>query len=201
MNKKFWNLYAPIYKRVMKLESEPYRKMYEDVAKVAQGKDVLEIATGPGALAKYVAPHANKMTATDYSEGMIQTAKKGEYSSNLTFEVADATALMYDEDSFDVVVIANVLHIVSEPENVLNQIDRVLKKGGVLIAPNYVEHKKGFVSRTWEAIIKAAGIKFENQWSAEEYKNFLEENGWEVYKSYEIPVRIPLLYTECVRKC
>ena len=47
---------------------------------------MLEIATGPGLLAKHMVEYARKMIATDYSEGMIKEAKKGEYPANLTFE-------------------------------------------------------------------------------------------------------------------
>ena len=36
-------------------------------------------------------------------EGMIREAKKGTYPANLTFEVADATALPYADASFDAV--------------------------------------------------------------------------------------------------
>ena len=94
MNKKIWDLYAPVYERAMRLDRKIYQMMYDRIPTVIKGKDVLEIATGPGLLAKHIAYAANKMTATDYSEGMIAEAKKGEYSSNLIFEVADAVRLM-----------------------------------------------------------------------------------------------------------
>ena len=74
-------------------------------------KEVLELATGPGLLAKHVAHAAKRMVATDYAEGMIREAQKGPCPANLTFEVADAKALPYPDASFDVVLIANALHI------------------------------------------------------------------------------------------
>ena len=40
------------------------------------------------------------------------------YPSNLRFEVADATALPYEDNSFDVVLIANALHVMPNPEKV-----------------------------------------------------------------------------------
>lgn len=113
-----------------------YQTMYDRIPKVIQEKDVLEIATGPGLLAKHVAYAANKMIATDYSEGMIAEARKGKYPANLTFEVADATDLPFDDSSFDVVLIANALHVMSDPEKALMEIKRVLKDKGILIAPN-----------------------------------------------------------------
>ncbi|MFQ9418242.1 MAG: class I SAM-dependent methyltransferase [Lachnospiraceae bacterium] len=47
---------------------------------------------------------------------------------NLIFEVADATDLPYENHSFDVVLIANALHIMPEPEKALKEIERVLKR-------------------------------------------------------------------------
>lgn len=200
MNKKLWDLYAPIYEKAMRSDSRAYRRMYERIAQAIKGKDVLEIATGPGLLAKHVASAAHKMIATDYSEGMIREAQKGSYPENLTFAVADATALPYDGKAFDVVVIANALHVMPEPEKALSEIDRVLKGDGILIAPNFVNHRGGFVSRLWSGILKLAGISFDHQWTAKEYCDFLEQNGWQVQKCEEMKARIPIAYVECVRK-
>ena len=199
MNKKIWDLYAPIYERAMRSDRKTYQMMYDRIPKVIQGKDVLEIATGPGLLAKHVAYAANKMIATDYSEGMIAEARKGICPANLTFETADAAKLPFADKSFDVVLIANALHIMPEPERALMEIDRVLKDKGILIAPNFVNHNGGVVSRVWSGILKIAGIGFEHQWEAEEYRRFLEKNGWKVKNWKVMRARIPMAYAECVR--
>lgn len=199
MNKKIWDLYAPIYERAMRADRKVYKFMYDRIPKVIEGKEVLEIATGPGLLAKHVAYAAKRMIATDYSDGMIAEARKGEYPDNLTFEVADAADLPYDDDSFDVVLIANALHIMPNPEKALKEIDRVLKNKGILIAPNFVKHKSGFISRAWSRILKIAGVKFEHQWQTEDYKEFLEKNGWKVKNCKEMKARISMAYVECVR--
>ena len=200
MTKKMWDLYAPIYERAMRSDRRIYQFMYDRIPDVIRNKDVLEIATGPGLLAKHVASAAKTIIATDYSEGMITEAKKGVYPTKLRFEVADATALPYEDDSFDAVIISNALHIIPEPERALREIDRVLRPDGVLIAPNFVEHKGTTVSRIWSGILRVAGVRFEHQWSAQEYLQFLEVNGWKVTFSKEMAARIALIYTECVRR-
>ncbi len=199
MKKKTWDLYAPIYERAMHADQRIYRFMYERIPTVIRDLDVLEIAAGPGLLAKHVAPAAKTMLATDYSDGMIAQARKGGCPANLRFEVADATNLPYANDSFDAVLISNALHIIPEPEKALLEIERVLKPDGVLIAPNFVEHKGTLLSRIWSGILVLAGIRFERQWTGSEYLAWLETHGWRVTFSKEMAARIALMYAECER--
>ena len=200
MRKKIWDFYAPIYKRAMKADQQIYDFMYARIPRKVRNMEVLEIATGPGLLAKHVAPSAKRMIATDYSDGMIAEARKGDCPANLTFEVADAMDLPYANDTFDAVLIANALHIIPDPAKALSEIARVLRPSGILIAPNFVEHKGTLGSRIWSGILRIAGIRFEHQWSAKEYLQFLEAHGWRVTFRKEMEARIAMLYVECERK-
>ena len=182
------------------MDKKYYQYMYDRIPKQIIDKEVLEIATGPGLLAKHVAHASKSMIATDYSDGMIKEARKGNYPAKLKFEVADATDLPYVDNSFNVVLIANALHVMPNPKKALSEIDRVLCKDGLLIAPNFVGHKKGVVSKIWSGILKLAGIRFDHQWTPDEYLIWLENHGWKVTFSKLLPSRISLMYVECVRK-
>ena len=95
-------------------------------------------------------------------------------------------------------IIANCLHIVPNPEKVLSEIERVMKKGGLLIAPNFIERKIASPN-LWQKLLFKLGVKFEHQWTSEQYKNFLESNGWKITFSEVVPGRIDLMYVECVK--
>ena len=199
MKGKIWDWYAPIYKRAMRAEERSYAFLYRRIPKLIRGKEVLELATGPGLLAKRVAPVTKCMLATDYSAGMIAEAKKGACPKNLRFEVADALSLPYADASFDAVVIVNALHLLPEPERALREMARVLRPDGVLIAPNFVKQRESLLTRFWEALLSLAGLRFANQWTPEEYLDFLKKNGWEVRFYKVMQARMPLIYTECRR--
>ena len=199
MSKTIWDRFAPVYSLAMKSQKNIYDYMYSHIREKVKGKTVLELATGPGLIAKHVADAADCMIATDFSPDMIAQAEKGGNPPNLTFEIADASDLHYENKTFDVVIIANALHVVPNPEKVLSEIDRVLKSGGTLIAPNFIERK---ISKPnfWQKLLDSLGVKFEHQWTSEQYRSFLESNGWEITASEVVPGRIDLMYAECVRK-
>ncbi len=198
MTKSIWDRFAPVYSLAMKSQKNIYDYMYSHIREKVQGKDVLELATGPGLIAKNVADVTHRMVATDFSPDMIKQANKGENPVNLTFEIADASNLQYEDHFFDVVIIANCLHIVPNPEKVLCEIERVMKTGGLFIAPNFIERKNA-TPNLWQKLLYKLGVRFEHQWTSEQYKKFLESNGWQITASEVVPGRIDLMYVECVK--
>lgn len=200
MSKTIWDKFAPIYSLTMKSQKNIYDYMYSHIGEAVTGKNVLELATGPGMIAKHIADKATFVTATDFSPDMIAQAKKGNNPVNLTFEIADASDLQYEDKAFDVVIIANALHVVPNPEKVLSEIDRVLVDGGLLICPTFIHRSAEKKENLWAKILKLVGIHFEHQWTAEEFSNFIESNGWKITASEVVPGRIDLFYAECIRQ-
>jgi len=194
-----WDRFAPVYSGFVTGtpgNRKAYEEIYRRIRAAVKDKEVLELATGPGVIAKQVAVETKSMIATDYSEKMLAVARRGLIPAELSFERADATSLQYDDDSFDVVIIANALHVIPDPERVLDEIKRVLRTGGLLIAPNFIHNNKKKVSGICSRVLSLAGISFEAKWDEYGYLSFLSKNGFNI-RSKQLNSTIPMIYAEC----
>ena len=198
-HKNFWDKNAGRYDRFMRKDRAAYEKMYELIRPVVKGKTVLELATGTGLIAKNIMNTAAHIEATDASAEMVAVAKRDTRSAKLHFSVQDMFLLPYAEESFDVVIVSNALHIVPQPEKALAEIRRVLKDNGVLIAPTFTHSENSFSGKVRAFFMKLAGFPLHSRWTSEEYLAFLRQNGWTVQKSVVLKASFPLTYTECVK--
>ena len=172
--------------------------MYRKIRNTVQFKEVLELATGTGLIAGNIAGSTKRVEATDFSEKMIVEARKSFHANNLNFAVADACHLPYDSNSFDVVIISNALHIMPAPKKALAEIQRVLKKDGILISPTFVHAQMTFPKRMLSRVMGVVGFRVEYKWTAETYLSFLRKNGWKIRKKSLLRASFPLVYVECI---
>ena len=190
--KTFWDKNAGRYDRFMRKDRAAYEEMYKLIRPVVKAKTVLELATGTGLIAKHIVNAAAHIEATDASAEMITEAK-------LHFSVQDMFRLPYEDKSFDVVIVSNALHIVPQPEKALQEIKRVLKEDGVLIAPTFTHAGNSFSGKVKAFFMKLAGFPLHSRWTSEEYLRFLRQNDWTVRKSAVLKASFPLTYAECVK--
>ena len=198
-HKNFWDKNAGRYDRFMRKDRAAYDEMYELIRPVVRHKTVLELATGTGLIAKHIVIAAAHIEATDASAEMIAEAKRDNRSEKLYFSVQDMFRLPYAEESFDVVIVSNALHIVPQPEKALAEIRRVLKDDGVLIAPTFTHAGNSFSGKVRAFFMKRVGFPLHSKWTSAEYLTFLRQNGWAVRKSAVLKASFPLTYAECVK--
>ena len=198
-HKNFWDKNAGRYDRFMRKDQAAYDEMYALIRPVVKGKTVLELATGTGLIAKNIVNAAAHIEASDTSAEMIREAKRRNHSAKLYFSVQDMFCLPYADESFDVVIVSNALHIVPQPEKALAEIHRVLRDDGVLIAPTFTHAENSFFGNSKAFFLKLAGFPLHSRWTSEEYLCFLQQNGWTVRKSDVLKASFPLTYVECVK--
>ena len=198
-HKNFWDRNAKIYDRFMRKDTAAYEQLYELLRPVVRHKTVLELATGTGLIAKHIVDAAAHIEATDASPEMIAEAKRDDRSAKLHFSVQDMFRLPYADQSFDVVIVSNALHIVPTPEQALREIRRVLKEDGVLAAPTFTHAENSLSGQVRTFFMKLAGFPLHSKWTSGEYLAFLRQQGWTVRKSAVLPASFPLTYAECVK--
>ena len=157
-HRNFWDKNARIYDRFMGKDAAAYEQMYELIRPAVRHRTVLELATGTGLIAKHIVSAAEHIEATDASAEMIREAKRDNESAKLHFSVQDMFHLPYADRSFDVVIVSNALHIVPQPEKALEEIRRVLKEDGVLIAPTFTHAGNSLFGRCRAFLMKLAGF-------------------------------------------
>ena len=107
-------------------------------AGVRRGDAVLDCATGTGDLAiafKRAAGAQGRVVGTDFTPEMIALARAK--ASNITFEIADVTALPYDDASFDVASIAFGIRNVADPVKGIAEMARVVRSGGRVVVVEF----------------------------------------------------------------
>jgi ubiquinone/menaquinone biosynthesis C-methylase UbiE len=112
-----------------------YREVANEVTEQIQSGRILDIGTGPGYLPIEIAKLNSSLhiVGIDLSPKMIEIAKENarrKGAKNVTFELADANELAYENDSFDFILSTAALHHWRDRKKIFNNINGVLKKGG-----------------------------------------------------------------------
>ncbi len=96
---------------------------------------VLDVGCGSGAVTKDVAAHTNGIViAVDDASDMAKIAKKVLEGMNVEILVGDAHNLPFKDNTFDIAICNLFLMWAKEPQKVVNEMARVVKKGGKVVA-------------------------------------------------------------------
>ena len=174
----FWDRVAGLYDWVELTNRRVNSAAAVRVARlVPEGAKVLDCAAGTGLFALAAARRADSVLCTDLSQAMLSRAEKKARKqglSNICFAVRDLTALPEGNGSFDVVIAANVLHLLPEPETAVRELGRVTAPGGRLILPTYLQGKAEAAYGTMIKIYQGAGFHYEHAFTPGTYRAFLE---------------------------
>ena len=176
----FWDKVSGVYDLFENIYNKSvYQSTGESVAKYIKNTDrVLECACGTGAISIFIAPVCKELIVSDYSVGMLKQAKKKlKNFDNIEYKMVDITDIEAEDNSFDVVVAGNVIHLLPDPQRAMNELTRVCKDGGRLVIPTYINGDAG-TNKLAVKFLEKLGASFKCQFDAESYEKFFEDMGY-----------------------
>jgi DNA-binding transcriptional ArsR family regulator len=133
---------------------------------------LLDVASGDGALAELIAPHAGEVICLDNSPIVVRTGEERlAHVTNLRFVLGDMHALPFDDRSFDAALLMSSLDYASDPDRVIDEVSRVLFPGGSLVGVALRRHthvdaveaydhvQNGFEPEELRASLRRAGFR------------------------------------------
>lgn len=109
-------------------------------------RKVLDAACGAGYGAYMLSKNASEVVGMDRSAEAISYATETYKAGNVKFITGDVTSMPFDADSFDLITAFEIFEHVENPQNMLKEMSRVLRKDGILLisTPN-AEYEKSTV--------------------------------------------------------
>jgi ubiquinone/menaquinone biosynthesis C-methylase UbiE len=126
------------------------------------GKNVLEVGSGRGGGASYIANTLEpiEMIGLDYSANAVKFSNKHNANSTLSFIEGDAEELPFEDDSYDVVLNVESSHCYGNMQQFVNEVYRVLKQGGYFSWADLRSTEEG---KQLSSIFNSAGFEIKQE--------------------------------------
>lgn len=125
-----WSLWAPLYDPVVRLIVRGRRRAVAQLN--LQGDERIAIVGCGTGLDLELLPRGVRIVAVDFNESMLRAARRraARLDRDIDFRLMDATALDFDDETFDVVLLHLVLAVSRDPIAIASEVERVLRPGG-----------------------------------------------------------------------
>lgn len=125
----------------MRYSLEPYIELFADFDN-ARDHDVLEIGVGLGADHQRFAEAGARLTGIDLTDRAVEHTRRrfDLFGLSSDLQVGDAEALVFADESFDLVYSWGVLHHSPDTPRAIDEVWRVLRQGGVAKVMIYHKH-------------------------------------------------------------
>lgn len=136
------------------------------------GRTVLDVAAGNGNVALAAARRWCDVTATDYVPALLDRARERAAAERLAIKVreADAEALPFDDESFDIVVSTFGVMFTPDQDRAAAELLRVCRRGGKIGLANWTPD--GFIGQLFKTIGRhlppPAGLRSPALWGTRE---------------------------------
>ena len=135
---------------------------------------VLDLGTGTGRMLELLAPFTQRVVGVDQSPAMLNLARaRLEHAGlrNVQLRQGDLYALPIERNTYDLVILHQVLHFLDDPARALREAAHALRPGGRILVADFAPHHEeslrehhahrrlGFARDEIEAALREAGLE------------------------------------------
>ncbi len=155
---------------------------------------LLDIATGGGHTALFFAPHVREVVATDLTPAMLAAAERyigGQGVTNVRFQQADAEALPFGDEEFEIVTCRVAPHHFGDVRAFVREVSRVLRPSGQFMLIDTIAPEDPALDRFINDIELLRDPTHARDYTESEWRAFWAEAGLEVRHTEVTPKAIP----------
>jgi demethylmenaquinone methyltransferase/2-methoxy-6-polyprenyl-1,4-benzoquinol methylase len=134
--------------RLLSLGQDPRWRRFL-VRRIPSGANVLDVATGTGAVAAELVKRGRSVVGIDQSPEMLAVAR--ERLPEVEFVEGSAEELPFEDASFDALTVTYLLRYVDDPGQTLRELARVVRPGGVVASLEFGIPPLPLARWGWEA--------------------------------------------------
>lgn len=192
----FWDRIAPKYsKRPVQDEAAYEQTLDRTRSYIAEDDQVVEYGCGTGTTALKLAGDAARITATDFSAEMVRIGEEKRVvqgAANVTLKTASATESVADDETVDVVLAFNLLHLVEETDQVFATIHKQLKPGGYFISKTACMGDGNILLRMMVPLMGwFYGVPFIKMYRVRELEDQITAAGFKIVETGNYPAKPP----------
>lgn len=148
------------YERMMGVWSRFVGVTFLDWLAPAPGLRWIDVGCGNGAFTELLIERCapREVRGIDPSPGQLAFARDRPGASMAQFMEGDATALPFDDDSFEAAVMALVIFFVPDPAKGVGEMARVVRPGGIVAAYAWDMYGGGFPQEPIQAAMRELGM-------------------------------------------
>ena len=201
ITEKYWSRFSDTYDKKMEyvVGKELRDEIIQELNRLPELGELVELGCGTGTFTETIVSKTKSMFATDLSDSLLAVARSriGDHPK-VTIQKENCMATSFPSEAIDSVFMANLIHVVESPRTLLEECNRILRKGGTLVIVTFTDHDM----RLWEKI--KMGLRFAKSWgkppahthsfSPEDLASMMQDVGFAIKTSKVIGTKTKAVY-------
>lgn len=201
MIEKYWSRFPDTYDKKMEyvVGKELLEAIIQELNQLPDLGELVELGCGTGIYTGTIMVKTKSMFATDLSDSLLDVARVriGDHTK-VKIQKENCMATSFSSETLDSVFMANLIHIIESPSELLQECYRILRKNGALVIVTFTDHGM----KLWEKI--KMGLRFVKSWgkppththsfSPEDLESLMKDAGFTIKTSKLIGTKTKAVY-------